>query len=234
MLQVLSLNYNNRNESVCMYEPATVYIKKGDINTLPEEKVEFCIGAYGAEYDFFALKGIVEQTLDTVGINGCRYIAQTNNPTFHPGRTADIVKGDVVIGTVGEIHPEVCEEFGMNTKAYVAVLDFNSIFENCNTTKEYKPLPKFPATTRDLAVLCPKTVTMAEIVDIIEDKSKGILESVKLFDVYTGAQVPDGFVSLAFALVFRAADKTLSDDEIDVKINKIIKSLAEIGAEIRS
>ena len=100
--------------------------------------------------------------------------------------------------------------------------------------KEYKPLPKFPATTRDLAVLCPKTVTMAEIVDIIEDKSKGILESVKLFDVYTGAQVPDGFVSLAFALVFRAADKTLSDDEIDAKINKIIKALAEIGAEIRS
>ena len=234
MMQVLSLNYNNRNESVCMYEPATVYIKKGDINTLPEEKVEFCIGAYGAEYDFFALKGIVEQTLDTVGINGCRYIAQTNNPTFHPGRTADIVKGDVVIGTVGEIHPAVCEEFGMGTKAYVAVLDFNSIFENCNTMKEYKPLPKFPATTRDLAVLCPKTVTMAEIVDIIEDKSKGILESVKLFDVYTGAQVPDGFVSLAFALVFRAADKTLSDDEIDAKINKIIKALAEIGAEIRS
>ena len=235
MMQVLSLNYNNRNESVCMYEPATVYIKKSDdINVLPEEKVEFCIGAYGAQYDFFAIKGIVEQTLDAIGVTGCKYVADTANPTFHPGRTATIVKDDTVIGTVGEIHPTVCEEFGMTTKAYVATLDFNAMFDNCNTDKEYKPLPKFPATTRDLAVLCPKTVTMAQIVEIIEEKSKSILESVKLFDVYTGAQVPDGYVSLAFALVFRAADKTLSDDEIDAKIKKIVKALADIGAEIRS
>ena len=235
MMQVLSLNYNNRNESVCMYEPATVYIKKSDdINVLPEEKVEFCIGAYGAQYDFFSIKGIVEQTLDAIGVTGCKYVADTANPTFHPGRTATIVKDDTVIGTVGEIHPTVCEEFGMTTKAYVATLDFNAMFDNCNTDKEYKPLPKFPATTRDLAVLCPKTVTMAQIVEIIEEKSKSILESVKLFDVYTGAQVPDGYVSLAFALVFRAADKTLSDDEIDAKIKKIVKALADIGAEIRS
>ncbi len=118
--------------------------------------------------------------------------------------------------------------------AYIATLDFDAIFENCNTDKEYKPLPKYPATTRDLAVLCPKTVTMAQITDIIKDKSKGILESVKLFDVYSGAQVPEGFISLAFALVFRAANKTLSDDEIDAKIKKIVKGLAEIDVEIRS
>ncbi len=234
MMQVLALNYNNRNESVCMYEPATVYIKKGDINTLPEEKVVFCIGAYGQNHNFFTLKGVVEQTLATIGIYGCRYIAETNDSTFHPGRCATIVKDDTVIGTIGEIHPEVCAEFDMDAKAYVATLDFNSMFEKASTEKAYKPLPKFPATTRDLAILCSKDITVAQITDIIEEKSKGILESVKLFDVYSGAQIPEGMISLAFALVFRADDRTLEDSEIDAKIKKIVKALNEIGAQIRS
>ena len=234
MMQVLALNYNNRNESVCMYEPATVYIKKGDINTLPEEKVVFCIGAYGQNHNFFTLKGVVEQTLATIGIYGCKYVAETNDATFHPGRCATIVKDDTVIGTIGEIHPEVCAEFDMDAKAYVATLDFNSMFEKASTEKAYKPLPKFPATTRDLAILCSRDITVAQITDIIEEKSKGILESVKLFDVYTGAQIPEGMISLAFALVFRADDRTLEDTEIDAKIKKIVKALNEIGAEIRS
>lgn len=234
MLSTLALNYNNRNESVCMYEPATVYIKQGDENTLPYEKIEFCIGAYGEDTDFFSLKGIVEGTLAAAGVGGCKYISQAQNPTFHPGRTAEIVKGDVVIGIIGEVHPDVCKEFNIGVKTYLAILDFDRIFENSNTAKEYKPLPKFPATTRDLAVLAPKTVTVAEITEIIEDKSKGILESVKLFDVYSGSQIPDGFISLAFSLVFRAADRTLNDEEIDAKIKKIVKALAEIGVSIRS
>ena len=234
MLSTLALNYNNRNESVCMFEPATVYIKLGDDNTLPHEKVEFCIGSYGEDTDFFSLKGIVENTLATAGVSGAKYIAVTQDPTFHPGRTAQIVKGDDVIGIIGEVHPEVCKEFGLGTKAYLAILDFDVILANSDTSKEYKPLPKFPATTRDLAVLAPKAVTVAEISDIIEDKAKGILESVKLFDVYSGAQIPDGYISLAFALVFRAADRTLNDEEIDAKIKKIVKSLAEIGVSIRS
>ena len=234
MLSTLALNYNNRNEAVCMYEPATVYIKQGDENTLPYEKTEFCIGAYGADTDFFTLKGIVENTLAVAGVNGCKYIAQTEDPTFHPGRTADIVKGDAVIGMIGEVHPEVCKEFGLGVKTYLAILDFDRMFENSDTSKEYKPLPKFPATTRDLAVLAPKSVTVADITEMIEDRSKGILESVKLFDVYSGSQIPDGFISLAFSLVFRASDRTLNDDEIDTKIKKIVKALAEIGVTIRS
>lgn len=233
MLSALALNYNNRNEDACLYEPATVYIKQGE-NVLPEEKVEFCIGAYGECYDFFTLKGIVEQTLAAAGVYGCRYVAQTDNPTYHPGRTAEIVKDDTVVGIIGEIHPEVAKEFDIDTKAYVAVLDFERIFELSNTEKSFVPLPKFPATTRDLALLCPKTVTVQEITDIIEARAKGILESVKLFDVYSGSQIPEGFISLAFALVFRASDRTLSDSEIDGKMNKIIKALAEIDAVIRS
>lgn len=233
MLSALSLNYNNRNEEACLYEPATVYIKQGE-DVLPEEKVEFCIGAYGAEYDFFALKGIVEQTLETAGVYGCRYIKQTENSTFHPGRTAEIVKDDTVIGIIGEIHPDVAAEFDLDTKAYVAVLDFERIFELSNTEKSFIPLPKFPATTRDLAVICPKSVSMQEITDIIEERTKGILENVSLFDVYSGSQIPEGFISLAFALVFRASDRTLSDSEIDGKMKKIIKSLSDINVVIRS
>ncbi len=234
MLSTLALNYNNRNESVCMYEPATVYIKQGDINTLPYEKVEFCIGMYGQDTDFFSIKGIAESVLATAGIYGCKYIAQTENPTFHPGRTAEIIKDDTVLGIIGEVHPSVCKEFGLGTKTYLAILDYDRIFENASTEKEYTPLPKFPATTRDLALICPKDLTVAQITEIIESKSKGILESVKLFDVYSGSQIPDGFISLAFALVFRASDRTLNDDEIDSKMKKIVKSLDEIGAKIRS
>jgi len=234
MLDTLALNYNNRNENACLYEPATVYIKQGDADTLPEEKVEFCIGAYGEKYDFFALKGIVEQTLEAAGIYGCKYIPQSENPTYHPGRTAEIVKDDTVIGIIGEIHPAVTKEFGLDTKTYIAVLDFERMFENSNTEKTFTPLPKFPATTRDLALLCPKSVSVAQITEIIEQRAKGILESVKLFDVYSGSQIPSGFVSLAFALVFRANDRTLSDSDIDAKMRKIIKALAEIDAVIRS
>lgn len=234
MLTTLALNYNNRNESVCMFEPATVYIKKSDAEVLPEEKVEFCIGAYGKEHDFFSLKGMVEQTLNLAGVYGCRYEPQSANPTFHPGRTADIVKDDCVIGIVGEVHPQVCREFGIGDKAYVAVLDFNSMLKNSNLEKTYKPLPKFPATTRDLAVVCEKTVSVAQIEDIITDKAGKILESVKLFDVYSGAQIPDNCVSLAFTMAFRAADRTLSDDEVDAKMQKIIGALTEIGAAVRS
>lgn len=234
MLSTLSLNYNNRNESVCMFEPATVYIKRDGDDVLPEEKTEFCIGAYGREHDFFTMKGIVQQTLELAGVYGCRYTAQTQNPTFHPGRTADIVKDDSVIGIIGEIHPDVCAEFGLGEKTYIAVLDFNVILANSVTEKTYKPLPKFPATTRDIAVVCKKEISVAQIEDIIIQRSGNILESVKLFDVYSGSQIPNDCISLAFALIFRAPDRTLSDDEIDGKMKKIVKSLTEIGASIRS
>ncbi len=234
MLSTLALNYNNRNENICMFEPATVYIKKGDAEQLPDERVEFCIGAYGDGHDFYTMKGIVAQTLEIAGVAGCEYIAQKENPTFHPGRTADIVKDGKLIGTVGEIHPEVCAQFGLGTKVYAAVLDFERVYEYSDTEKSYTPLPKFPAITRDIAVVCKKDVTAAQVEKIITEKSGGILESVKLFDVYTGSQIPEGCVSLAFALVYRAADRTLSDDEADAKINKIIKELEKIGASIRN
>lgn len=234
MMSTLALNYNNRNESVCMFEPATVYIKTDGIDVLPEEKTEFCVGCYGKEYDFFTLKGIVQQTLETAGVYGCKYIPQTQNPTFHPGRTADIVKDDSVIGTVGEMHPLVCKEFGLGEKTYIAVIDFNTVSANSVTEKTYKPLPKFPAITRDIAVVCKKEINSAQIEDIISDRAGNILESVDLFDVYSGTQIPSDCVSLAYALVFRAHDRTLSDQEVDSKIEKIIKSLNEIGASIRS
>lgn len=234
MMSALALNYNNRNEAVCMFEPATVYIKREGTDVLPEEKVEFCIGAYGGGQDFFTIKGIVQQTLELAGVYGCKYIPQTDNPTFHPGRTADIVKDDSVIGIVGEIHPNVCSEFGIGEKTYVAVLDFNVICANSVTEKSYKPLPKFPATTRDIAVVCKKDISVAQIEDIITENSGNILESVKLFDVYSGEQIPSDCVSLAFALAYRADDRTLSDEEIDAKMKKIIKALTKIGASIRS
>lgn len=234
MLSALALNYNNRNEAVCMFEPATVYIKRDGTDVLPEEKVEFCIGAYGGGQDFFDMKGIVEQTLNLAGVIGCKYIRQTDNPTFHPGRTADIVKDDSVIGIIGQIHPDVCKEFDLCEETYVAVLDFNVILTNSVTEKSYKPLPKFPATARDIAVVCKKDISVAQIEDIITENSGNILESVELFDVYSGKQIPNDCISLAFALTYRAVDRTLSDEEIDAKMKKIIKALTEIGASIRS
>jgi phenylalanyl-tRNA synthetase beta chain len=234
MLEVLARNNNFSNENVRLFEMATIYLPSEDAEQLPEERKVVTLGMYG-DADFYTLKGVVENVLALARIEGAVYASCSDDATYHPGRCARVIASDgTVLGIFGQVHPLTAANYGMAAPVYAAALDFEEIFAHRAGLLEYKPLPKFPATTRDLAVLAPKTVTVAEISDIIEDKAKGILESVKLFDVYSGAQIPDGFISLAFALVFRAADRTLNDEEIDSKIKKIVKTLAEIGVSIRS
>lgn len=234
MLTTLAYNYNNGNDDVCMYELANTYLKNADINKLPDEKTEISIGCYGKSYDFYGLKGMVEGILDGLNIKDIRFIPLTDDPTFHPGKTAEIYQDNVRLGVVGEIHPNVCENFGISEKVYAAALSVECLYNAKKDIKQYSSLPKFPATTRDLALLCPKDITVYEIEKVIKEKSKGILESVGLFDVYEGAQIPSGMISLAFSLKYRAKDKTLSDSDIDAKINKIIDALNELGVKIRS
>ena len=234
MLNTLAYNYNNGNENICMYELANTYIKNNDIEKLPDEKIEIAVGCYGKSYDFFALKGIVEGLFDGLNIIDVRYVPCTDNPTFHPGKAAKIYQGNLYLGIIGEVHPNVCKNFNIGDKAYVAALSFDALFTAKKNIRQYTSLPKYPAITRDLALLCSKDITVYDIEKVIKDKSKGILESVELFDVYEGAQIPKGMVSLAFSLKYRAKDKTLSDTEVDAKINKIIEALDTMGIKIRS
>ena len=183
--------------------------------------------------DFYALKGRVEVLLKTLGVAGVEYQPCTHNPSYHPGRCAAIVVGEETIGGIGEIHPEVCESFGIGTRAYAAQLDGDALFRLHSEEKSYTPLPRFPASTRDLAVICDEALPVAEIEKAIRRHVGKILEQVQLFDVYRGAQVPQGKKSVAYALILRAADRTLTVEECDKAMAQALEGLREIGAEIR-
>lgn len=232
MLEVLSRNYNNRNKAAALYELATVYLPR-EGEALPIEKQYVTIGMYG-DYDFFSLKGIVETMLREIRVTGADYIACKNNPTFHPGRCAAVLVNGESLGLIGEIHPAVCENYGIETRAYGAMLDMEALFNMVAQETGYRPLPKFPATTRDLALTCDDATPVAELEKAISEGVGNVLESIVLFDVYRGAQVADGKKSVAFSLVMRAPDRTLTDEEADAAMKRALKSLAKIGAEIRS
>ncbi len=232
MLQALATNYNNRNPEAALYEAAQEFLptKPGE---LPVEKPDVILGAYGSGWDFYALKGRVEVLLKTLGVAGVEYQPCTHNPSYHPGRCAAIVVGEETIGGIGEIHPEVCESFGIGTRAYAAQLDGDALFRLHSEEKSYTPLPRFPASTRDLAVICDEALPVAEIEKAIRRHVGKILEQVQLFDVYRGAQVPQGKKSVAYALILRAADRTLTVEECDKAMAQALEGLREIGAEIR-
>lgn len=232
MLEVLSRNYNNRNKAAALYELATIYLPKAG-EPLPEEKQYVTVGLYG-EYDFFALKGIVETLLRETRVIGVEYAACQNDPTFHPGRCAAIVANGERVGIIGEVHPAVCENYGIDTRVYAAMVDFGAMFRLAAPETGYRPLPKFPATTRDLAVICDAGAPVAELEKAISDGVGSVLESVVLFDVYRGAQVAEGKKSVAFSLVMRAPDRTLTDEEADAAMKRALKALSKIGAELRS
>lgn len=232
MLEVLSRNYNNRNKAAALYELATVYLPR-EGEALPIEKQYVTIGMYG-DYDFFSLKGVVETMLREIRVTGAEYIACKNNPTFHPGRCAAVLVNGESLGLIGEIHPAVCENYSIETRAYGAMLDMEALFNMVAQETGYRPLPKFPATTRDLALTCDDATPVAELEKAISEGVGNVLESIVLFDVYRGAQVADGKKSVAFSLVMRAPDRTLTDEEADAAMKRALKSLAKIGAEIRS
>lgn len=232
VMTALSLNNSQRNPDAGIYEFANVYVPvEGE--KLPDEHKNIGIGMYG-NCDFYNLKGIIENLVDAFNIPNCEYASESKNTTFHPGRCANIIADGKIIGTFGEVHPSVSKNFGMSQRVYAAELDFNTLFELRVDEKKYTKLPKYPAVTRDMAMLVDDEVTVGSIEKIISQCSGKILESIKLFDVYKGSQIPEGKKSVAYSVSYRAADRTLVDDEINAVFTKTVKRLeSELKAQLR-
>ena len=234
MLEVIARNYNNRNIAGRFFELGTIYLPKESADILPEERGVAVIGSYGEKEDFFAMKGILLEALDKLGVYGVEFTANKENPTFHRGRCADISIGEKKIGVIGEIAPAVLDNYGIGTRAYVATLDIADIFDARIVEKKFKPTPKFPASTRDLAIICDDELPAASLEKAIRAGAGKLLEKVELFDVYKGSSIAEGKKSVAYTMTLRAADRTLTVEECDKAVNKVLKELANIGAELRS
>ena len=230
MLDTLARNVNYRNTAVRLYEMAKVYRPTED--TLPEERVIITLGAYGGT-DFFDIKGCVEALLCELRVPDVTFEADRENPSYHPGRCAVVRSGETVIGVLGQVHPQIAGNYDIG-EAYAAELDFGLILGCRAKEARYVPLPKFPAVSRDIAVVCDKSVTVAALTDCIRRAGGKLLREVTLFDIYTGAQVPEGQKSVAFSLRLRANDATLTDADADETTTKILELLkTELGAVIR-
>lgn len=233
MLDVLARNYKNRNEKAKLYEIATNYQPLED-GELPKEYKRAVIGLYGNSYNYYTIKGIVEELCYCLKVDNYDVEPVKDNPTFHPGRTAKFTIDGKTLAVVGEIHPSVCENYGINTRVYIAEVDMNTAFENAVETRIHKTLPKFPATTRDIALVCDREVPVLSIKKEIENALGKILENVTLFDVYEGNQIDEGKKSVAFNIKMRAADRTLTDEEADGAVKRVLKALNKIGINLRS
>ncbi len=233
MLDVLSRNYNNRNASASLFELGNEYIWKNE-NELPDENEKLTLGMYGTGCDFFTLKGAVEVLLGRVGIVDYDVEPLTDNPTYHPGRTAEIIVDGEKIAVIGEVHPTVLANYSIGVRAYIAQVDFNALLKYGNDKRVYKQLPHYPATTRDLAFVCEEDIPVLKIEKVIAAAVGKILEEVALFDVYVGSQIPKGMKSVAFNIRMRAADRTLTDEEADKAMKKAISALEKMGISLRS
>lgn len=233
MLDVLERNYSRRNDSAKLFELATVYIPNG-ADTLPEELTKISLGMYGPGCDFFVLKGAVEELLSKAGVETAETQPVTDNPSFHPGRCAKLIADNAEFAVFGEIHPLVAENYGLDTRVYCACIDFNAIAKLRSSRKVYKHLPKFPPTDRDIAFVCDKSITVLTLEKAIYKAAGSILESLALFDVYEGSQIPEGKKSVAFNLRMRSSDRTLKDEEADEVMARVVSSLGGLGAFLRS
>lgn len=235
MLASLSTNYNRRNKAVRLYELANVYRPKDlPLTELPDERMQFTLGMYG-EGDFFTMKGVVEEFFDKVGMHKKpHYDPKADHPYLHPGRKADIVYEGCVVGFLGEIHPEVADNYKLGDRTYVAVIDMPSIMDFTTFDRKYTGLAKFPAVTRDISMVVPKDILVGQIEDVICQRGGKILESYELFDIYEGAQVLAGHKSVAYSITFRAKDHTLEDKEVTSVMNKILNGLSNMGIELRA
>ena len=233
MLNSLATNYNRRNKDVKLYELAKVYVPvEGE--DLPDERVQFTLGFYG-DGDFFTMKGVVEEFLDKIGMNARpEYDPEAGKTFLHPGRQAEILYKDTVIGYLGEVHPDVADTYGLGDRTYVAVLDLPEILPFASFDRKYEGIAKFPAVTRDISMVMPKTVLVGEVEKIIEKRGGKLLEKYNLFDIYEGAQIKEGFKSVAYTISFRAKDRTLEDKDIQPIMEKILEDLSGMGIELRS
>lgn len=232
MMQVLSHNYNHKNPVFYGYEIGNEYIPT-TIDQLPNERSQVVIGMYG-DCDFYKLKGVAETLLDRLHIAGWDIHPVKDNPTFHPGRCAEITRGDVSLGILGEVHPAVLENYSIGTKAYLAKFDIGALFAAADANIEYRPMPRFPATTRDLSLLCDEELPIIEIEKALRAAVGPNLESVKLFDVYKGAQIAEDKKSVSYSLVMRSPTATMTDAEADAAVKRALKALEKINVTLRA
>lgn len=235
MLTSLATNANRKNKVAKLYEFGNVYLPKAlPLTELPEERMKLTIGMYG-DGDFFDLKGVLEELTDKLGLKGqCTYVPTTEYPFLHPGRQAKIVKGDELIGVIGQVHPEVCDNYSFKAEAYVAIIDMPTLVELSSFDIKYEGIAKFPGSTRDLSLVMDKSIFVGQIEEVIKKCGGKLLESYKLFDVYEGEQIAKGKKSVAYTMTFRAKDRTLETAEVDKIIDKILKELSKLGIEIRA
>ena len=235
MLEALSRNYNNRNSDARLFELAKEFIPKASPDELPEENLIIALGMYGKDADYFALKGAVETLLSAFGITDCDVTPSTDDPSFHSGRCARITKNGRFIATLGEAHPLVCAAYEMESRALLARIDAQAIFDLDNLDNRlYRPLPRFPASTRDIAIVCDEMLPVLTVQKTVRLAIGELLEDVSLFDCYRGAQIPTGKKSLAFSLALRASDRTLNEAEITAAMERCLLSLSALGAELRA
>ncbi|BDZ79283.1 phenylalanine--tRNA ligase subunit beta [Claveliimonas bilis] len=234
MLTSLATNYNRRNKNVRLYELGNIYLPKTlPLTELPEERMQFTLGMYG-KGDFFHMKGVVEEFFEKAGLHKKEiYRPDSGKPYLHPGRQANIVYDGVVVGYLGEVHPDVADTYGIGERAYIAVIDMPEIVSRAGFDRKYEGIAKFPAVTRDISMVVPKEIMVGQIEEVIEQKGGSYLESYKLFDLYEGAQIKAGYKSIAYSIVFRAKDKTLEDADVTKAMGHILKKLEGMGIELR-
>ena len=234
MLSSLAFNDNHRNKNVRLYELAKVYLPKSlPLTELPDERVQFTLGMYG-EGDFYVMKGVVEEFFSKAGIRGkLSYDPKAGKTFLHPGRQANIIYHGEVMGYLGEIHPQVADNYGIGDKAYVAVLDMPVVVKYADFDRKFTGIARFPAVTRDLSMVVPHEILAGDIEDMIIQRGGKILESYQLVDGYEGSQIKAGYKSMAYSVVFRAKDKTLEENEINTAMKKILNGLSSMGIELR-
>ena len=234
MLVSLARNFNRRNKDVKLYEMAKIYLPKSlPLTEYADERVQFTLGFYG-EGDFFTMKGVVEEFLERAGMHDIvDYDPNAGKSFLHPGRQANIIYQGKVIGYMGEVHPEVCENYDMKTRAYIAVLDMPFITEMATFDRHFKGIAKHPAVNRDISMVVKKDILVGQIEKVIREKGGHHLESYHLFDIYEGSQIKPGYKSVAYSITFRANDRTLEEKDITAAMDKIIAGLEGLGIELR-
>ena len=225
MLEILTRNYNYRNKSAALYEIGRIYLKRAD--GLADEPRIVSMGAYGPKMDFFVLKGWVEALLRDLGAKNVRFAAEKANPAYHPGRCAKVYAGDTELGVLGQIHPLVAGNYGVDAEFYCAELSFDALDKVKGGLPVYQPLPRFPSVTRDIAVVCDQKIPVGELMQCILSSGGQYLKGCALFDVYTGHHIAEGMKSVAFSLTMRSDDQTLTDDHAEETVAAVLAALKE-------
>ena len=233
MLEILSRNNAYHNKAVKLYELAKIYLPV-DGQALPEEPRMLLLGTYGADETFFTLKGELEAIFKGLRVKKASYSAVKDNPSYHPGRCAKVIIDGVDVGVMGQVHPLVAKNYGIDVDVYCAEINFTAILGLLLPDATYTPLPKYPSVTRDLALICEEAVTVADVENVITASAGKLLRGVKLFDIYRGVGVPEGKKSMAFSLELRADDRTLTDTDSEQVVSKVLKALEEkLNATLR-